>query len=263
MAKEIVPVVRTLADSGMNYVPKVAINHTENKLEFNDVELTGFQKLNIIMLGAIRQRIMWSPTPGTIGILECESKDFEHGTPTVNFPWEDSNFARPKTDVPQTIQCGACMFSNWTADPNAKRGSRPARCTEQVMVPMLIPVHDVERIETTAIPYKVGVMSFQKSSIRPLSDHMKRFRLRGAPAYSKQTSMVLDSNLGSGFKYSVPRLSERNPVDEMYYPLLSTILHEVKAIVTKPTPIKTGTGGFLSVGSVEEPATGYTGTFFS
>ncbi len=267
MKTTINPIVSTLADSGLSFVPRVTISHDDGGLEFNDFGLSLNQRQCLIMLGAIRQRIMWAPRELAVGMVLCDSKDFEHGNPTKDFPWETSNFTKPDDFADgDHLDCGACMFSHWTKDETARRGSRPALCTESVIVPMLIasnPDVKYNGAENLDIEYKVGAMSFQKSSIKPIADHMRSFRLSSMPAYSMTTTMALNTNLGSGFKYSVPSLAKQSIVNEEKYPLLSTILREVRDVVTKPTPARSSEGGFLSVGITDAPTSGYTGTFFS
>lgn len=268
----VAPLVPPPPDSGYVNIPPIAIQHKERTITFNDSPLLAFEMENIIILGASRQRSMfnWNDADPAKKGLQCESRDFEHGLPTFKFPWEDSNFDKIDQPVDTTIQldCGSCVFAHWTKDPSAHRGSRQAPCVELLSVYMLVP--DVNQVasETEGVlyaPYRLGQMSFKKSSLTEMMNMLRACRADSKAPYEFMTSIKLDTNLGSGFEYSVPKLAHHSEVSPSVFPHLSTILAACREFTSKPAPppVRVASTGFFGESLAVKTASGYSGTFFS
>lgn len=262
------PVIAAPPADGYSYLPRLSIEHKSGELMFNDSALNPRQMSKIIMLGGTRTRTMfnWGTDAGEQRGLECESKDFTTGNPTELFPWGESNFDQDIFDGTH-LDCGSCVFANWTKDPTSSRGSKAARCTEQVSGIFLVPAFT--GIETTtgdgitSLEYGVTTMEFKKSSLREVNDYLKQFKIKKSPPYVALTKIKLDTNLGTGFKYSVPKLTKHGEVERESFPLLSAILQAGRDLLLKPSPRVTKPTGFFEVEAASNTDTVYTGAFFS
>lgn len=273
----ILPIVENLPpDSGYDIIPRITIDHNESAIMFNDEPVAKRNMDQSILLGIARQRNMfqWGAKEGGRNYLECESRDYEHGTPTEDFPWEDSNFDPMKYspdvlgDAPVQLDCGSCAFSNWTATPYGSGKSSPPRCVEQVAALILIPQDVINPSlvplsSSVSIKYRLGSMIFKKSALKPINDYIQTLRLEKRAPYEFTTSITLKQNLGRGFSYSVPSLERGLEVESSAFTLLSRLLREGRAYLSKPTPkVAPKKASFFGVESSDDIGPRYTGTFF-
>lgn len=245
---------------------RMTIEHSTGEYLINEMPVDKARLDACIMLGAVRQRVMFTPRDESGsggGQLECRSSDFAQGKPTPLFAKEESNFPAWSIEEAQTqpdsfLACGACAFAQWKTDERGKKIH--SRCIPQIAVPVLIP--DVN----ASAPFTFAVVSYQRSAEQPITEYMKEFTKANKPAYTAITQLRLNLNLGSGFKYSTPKFTNIANVGEEFWPALSSLYRASKAIIQTPPapPPPRGTGGMLSVGSsAEVAAPTYTGGFFS
>jgi len=242
---------------------RMTIEHNTGEYLINDTPVSKASLDAAILLGAVRQRVMFTPRDeGGGGTLECRSSDFAQGKPTRTFPVDASNFPLFAINEAQQqegsfLACGACTFAEWSTSASGNKVH--PRCTPQIAVPLLIPSMNMNE------PFTLAVVSYQRSAEQPITEYMKEFTKANRPAYTAITRLRLDINLGKTFKYSKPTFTNIANVGEEFWPALSAIYQAAKVIIkTPPAPPPARTGGMLSVGSsAEVSAPTYTGGFFS
>lgn len=258
------PLLATLprADSPML---RMTINHSAGEWMLNDEPLQREQWGMAIMLGVAYTRILFpessDPVPASHARTPaCHSRNGSDGIPTDAFPRQRSNFEL--VDIldaqrgERVLDCGACVFAKWTHDPLSPRKSKRPECVLQVNIPVLIPP-----AYGTSEFYTLATVAFQRSAEQPAIAYLRDFAKRGTPLYSVHTTMILNVNLGSGYKYSVPTFKPYAATPEVYWPYFSALLARAKRQITAPpAPARKKEGGMLSVGDTP-PAT-YTGGFF-
>lgn len=246
----------------LSALARMTIEHDSGLYLINELPVETVQLDSVIILGAVRQRVMFTPRSleGPSG-LECKSYDFEHGKPTPLFARDGSNFPEfaindaLASEAP-SLECGACIFSKWKTDERGKKVH--SRCTPQIVVPLLVPQLDGNA------PFIPAVVSYQRSAEQPVTEYMKEFTKANRPAYTAVSQLRLNVNLGSGFKYSTPKFRQLASIGEEFYPILSLIYRAAKGIIqTPPPPAPPRTGGMLSVGTAEVAAPTFSGGFFS
>lgn len=238
-------------------IKRLSIDHANGGFLLDDLPIKILSK-DVILLGLVRQRSYWDYETRT---NYCGSLNHEHGRPTDNFDWDASNFEKAhydKGDEQIILPCGNCSFKDWQADPTNPRKSKPGPCSEQFVVPLLVRESDDE-------PWRICFITFQRSSLKPITEHLKRFQKIPAPAYTRTTKLTLNVNLGSGgsYRYSVPNFVLGQEVESRAWPLLSGLLQASRVwLMTPRLPTRTRTGGMLSVSTSEPVNTGYSGSFF-
>ena len=246
----------------LSSLARMTIEHNSGMYLINEIPVERVQLDSVILLGAVRQRVMFTPrgeAAGTGG-LECKSYDFERGKPTALFPRDSSNFPEFAIDeaiaaeVPE-LNCGACIFKNWKTNDQGRKVH--SRCTPQIVVPLLLPQMD------GSAPFIPAVVSYQRSAEQPITEYMKEFTKANRPAYTAISQLRLNVNLGSGFKYSTPKFTLIGDIGMEFYPMLSLIYRAAKGVIqTPPPPAPARTGGMLSVSTAEVSAPTYSGGFF-
>jgi hypothetical protein len=245
----------------LSSLARMTIEHNSGMYLINELPVEQTQLNTVILLGAVRQRVMFTPREiNTPSGLECKSYDFEHGKPTPLFAREGSNFPEFAIDEAiaaeaPTLDCGACIFKNWKTDDRGRKVH--SRCIPQIVVPLLLPQED------PSAPFIPAVVSYQRSAEQPVTEYMKEFTKANRPAYTAISQLRLNVNLGSGFKYSTPKFTLMGDIGSEFYPVLSLIYRAAKGVIqTPPPPAPARTGGMLSVGTAEVSAPTYSGGFF-
>ena len=153
-------------------VERLSIEHQSGKYILNDLPLEGYHN-NVIMLGAILQRVMWPPRDesGAGASMECQSRDGALGHPTRAFPLEDEGniFDAARVTAAMagtgTLDCASCRFADWRSEMGR---ARHPRCTVQVTVPCLVPRGPEG--ETT---FRLAAVSYQRTAEKPIREYMR------------------------------------------------------------------------------------------
>ena len=80
-------------DAGDITVPRLKIVHAEGVFQDN-LSNAKFAELNVILLGLVKQRLMWDVEVEDDAKPLCKSADFDHGIPSDSFPWEASGLVK-------------------------------------------------------------------------------------------------------------------------------------------------------------------------
>ena len=195
-------------------IPRITIAHKDG--QFKD-SLTNeqFDTLTVIILGLVKQRVLWHMTVDDDDWPMCRSTNHITGFPNLSdeqpkekrFPWDKSKFDKadfpPDEDGLIRLPCEGCALKEWGTHPDGKR----PYCTEQFTLPILYDPRGDENF----VP---AVVTFQKTGLKPLKTYLSSFaRSRGA-AYEAVTEMSLDLQSRGDTVYSVPKFKRVGDTDQ-------------------------------------------------
>lgn len=198
-------------------IPRLSINHLDATFKDN-LSKAEYPTLKVILLGLVKQRIMWKSEVEDGDKPLCKSPDFEHGFPNVRqdvtpdkkFPWDESNF-NPADFPPEkgindltTLPCANCKFSEWGTDKNGK--STPPPCTEQHTYPLLFSSDDGES-------YSPALLSLQRTGIKPSRQYISSFAQSKTPMFTVFTQLSLTPQSRGSVRYAVPNLRRAEQTD--------------------------------------------------
>ena len=196
-------------------MPRLKIVHDQG--HFKD-PLTGetFDKLVCVILGIVKQRVMWDKDVLDDDVPQCKSHDFEYGVPNIDdelpgrlrFPWGRSVFSQtdfaPDENGRIILPCAKCNFKNW----QGKSGDRtPPPCSEQFTMPML---YNTEG-DPDADAWATGILTLQKTGLKPATNYMSAFVQRKQPMFNVFTEITLTQQSRGTVTYSVPRFAQLGP----------------------------------------------------
>src|SRR6478609_973261 len=215
-------------DAGDLFIPRLQLKH---KLGVFKDSLSGWEseKLTCIMLGVVKQRIMWPDDQEDDAKPQCKSTEFSFGFPNMRedlsvdkrFPWAESNFSPsdavpveigPRTDPAHpdgwssngfpVLACSACKFKDWS-----KNGSKsvPPPCTEQHTYPVLYLTDD----ET----WNIALLTLQRTGIKPSKSYISSFAGAKKPMFTAITEITLSQQSRGTVEYCVPNLKRVGDTD--------------------------------------------------
>lgn len=162
-----------------------------------------FEKLDCVILGLVRQRILW---PAEMGDEKspplCRSLDFKTGTPSADFPLSAAGI---KT-LPAVINCENCKLKEWDTHPQGKR----PWCGEQWHFSIM--VIDAEG------NFSPAIWTVRSSGITPAKGYMSSFLTKRKPSFTHVTHVTLDQRKRGTVRYSVPVFSMGEKTDTELYP---------------------------------------------
>lgn len=223
-------------DSTRISMPRLSIEHPDGMFKNSQTTET-FGKIRGVFLGMVKQRAMFHgemPKEGKLG-PQCKSSDAETGYPTMKgkpedlFPWsevafkpadlEKDEFGRP------TIKCSACPFAQWD-------NKKPPRCAERHAYPVLFS-SDEGWTPGDEMPNR-GIVSFQKSGIKPSIQFLTVFKNQKAPVYSQYAEISLQREKRGSVVYSVPVFKRLGATDREVWPEFSADLKGVREFLRQP-----------------------------
>lgn len=190
-------------------IPRLQLDH--KKAVFRDnLSKEEFPELKVIILGLVKQRIMWDDDVEEGDKPQCKSPDFDNGFPQMRediprvkqFPWDRSNFR--KEDFPPengmnnliTLPCNSCAFSQWGKDPRSGKATPPP-CSEQHTYPLLYTADDGDSWTT-------ALATFQRTGIKPSKNYISSFAQSNMPMFTAYTTLTLNSMSRGSVEYAVP-----------------------------------------------------------
>lgn len=213
-------------------IPRLSIVHTEG--EFKDsLSNEQFQTVKVIILGLVKQRVLWHPTVDDGDWPMCRSANHETGIPNLSddqpkekrFPWKDSGF--DQADYPADedglvrLPCNGCQLKEWGSHPDGKR----PYCAEQFTLPVL---YD-PREDDNWVP---AIMTFQKTGLKPLKSYLTSFARSRNAAFQAVTEIGLDLNKRGQTVYSIPFFKRVGDTDELNWREYSTNFRTMKDFLT-------------------------------
>lgn len=233
-AKNNLPV--TAADMGLDtgledfdttdmVMPRLGIKHEDAVFVDN---LTGEEhpKLKVVMLGLIKQRILWDTDVNEGDKPLCKSYNFREGMPNpATFPLAASEFAELPTNG-NGLPCDACKLKEW--------GSHPQRdtpwCSEQHTFPLLMQAGDEGNFAAPAI------LTVQRSAIKASKSYLTSFARSKTPLFTVVTELSLDPQKKGSVKYAVPRFVKVGATDSEEWEDFAEHYRNIRGFITTPPP---------------------------
>ncbi len=187
-----------------------------------------FTEAKVIVLGVVKQRILWPADPGQPGELPiCRSYDHDTGIPNpetfIKITKKLSGF-EPERIEEGALPCENCNLANWGTHPKAD-GSW---CNEQYTLPLLL-VPD----EDDAQPFP-ALLSFQRSGIKPVRGLITAFQGRKRPFYTQVVTLGFVVGTKGSKKYMIPKFTLGDSTDPALWPEYSKTLHSIRSFITTP-----------------------------
>jgi len=198
-------------------IPRLSIVHKEGQFR-DSLSNEQFSKLNVIILGLVKQRVLWHPDVDDDDWPMCRSANHTTGFPNMNenqpkektFPWEKSGFDPndypPGEDGLIRLPCSGCQLKEWKSHPDGKR----PYCTEQFTLPLLYDPRD-------SGDWVPALITFQKTGLKPLKSYLTSFARSRQPAYTAITEIGLDMMRRGSTDYSVPNFKRIGDSEEPHW----------------------------------------------
>jgi len=206
-----------LEDVGVSdvVIPRLGIIHDEALLK-NNLSSETYDKLDVILLGLVKQRVMWSDEVGESGSRPlCKSPDFENGFPNTRddvpkdkrFDWSQSNFnpedfpAEKGLNGMVTLPCAQCVFKEWD-----KQGWKQPPCAEQHTYPLLYTTDEGES-------WAPALFTTQKTGIKPSRQYISSFAQTKTPMFTVHTELSLTLQSRGTVRYSIPSFKRKGQTE--------------------------------------------------
>lgn len=205
-------------------MPRLSIKHEDAVFEDN---LTGetHAKLRVVILGLIKQRILWDTDVNEGDRPLCKSYNFKEGVPGANFPLKASGFDS-LPDEGGTLPCDACSLKEW--------GSHPQRdtpwCSEQHTFPLLMEAGEEGNFSSPAI------LTVQRSAIKASKSYLTGFVRSNTPVFTVVTELSLDPQKKGSVKYAVPRFAKVGDTDRDDWSEYAEHYRNIRGFITTPPP---------------------------
>jgi hypothetical protein len=216
--------------------PRLQIQHKQGL--FKD-SLSGqeFDKLTCIMLGLVKQRILWYNIVDDNSKNDypmCRSLNHDTGFPNMDdevpkskqFPWAKSGFDPaqypPDENGLVRLPCEDCQLKEWGSHPD---GNKPY-CAEQFTTPVL---YDPNGDGSTWVP---AILSFQKTSLKPLKAYFTGFQRAKNAAFMAYTEIGLDMQKRGTNEYSVPNFRKIGDTDQEMWRGFSAQYRQLRDFLT-------------------------------
>jgi hypothetical protein len=218
-------------------IPRLSIVHDEGVFQDN-LSKARYDKLTVILLGLVKQRIFWDDTVDDGDKPMCKSPDFELGFPQVSeevkadkrFPWDKSNFN--PADFPPggptsvnglvTLPCSSCVFKEWD-----KQDWKVPPCTEQHTYPLLYTPDEGQS-------WTAALLSLQKTGIKPSRQYISSFAQSKTPMFTVFTELSLTQQSRGSVKYSVPVLRKGTQTEREDWSNYADTYRSIREFVRQP-----------------------------
>jgi hypothetical protein len=216
-------------------VPRISIDH-KNNLFVNNLSKEKFETLTVIILGLVKQRILWPVKQDEDSKPLCKSPDNRHGFPKTSedlpkkdrFPFDKSNWTPSDLQVIElapgedrefpdgwssnghgTLACDSCNFAKWENDPDEPGKRVPPRCTLQHTYALKYMVTEVNE-ETGEDEYKwiPALFTIQRSALKSSNEYINYFGQAKVPFFTVHTFLTLQRASYLGNEYSIPKFEK-------------------------------------------------------
>jgi hypothetical protein len=206
-------------EQGEGGISRITIDHKTNT--FTDKAtgemISGEDGLECVILGLVRQRLMWPLKQDTGDVPQCKSPDSTHGFPLTDpekpaskrFDFAKAGFNESQAMIPnpQTgvvmVACDQCQMKEW----GAQKGDKP-QCSEQFTLPILYRSGSGELVP--------AVISFQRSALRATKSYLGKYKAMRSPSFVNFTRIKLSRQTQGTVEYSVPGFMQEGstPADD-------------------------------------------------
>jgi hypothetical protein len=177
-----------------------------------------YETLNTVVLGLVRQRVLWTPGDLKEGAKPlCRSRDGKIGLPQEGFPWEESGFEKfDLDDEQQELSCDACPLKEWGSDPQS--GEKPW-CTEQAI---------------TIVYHEGGpaLVTLQRSSMAAIRAYAASFKRSGKPMFTKYATVSLLPQRRGSVRYAVPEFKSAGTTPEEDHDFFADMFIKARTFLT-------------------------------
>jgi hypothetical protein len=182
-------------------MPMLKIDHSQGHFidGLSDEDLG--PEIKVIMLGLIKQRILWDAEVKDDAKPLCKSYNFTEGRPDeATFPVKASGFDRSAVES-GALPCADCKLKDWGSHP---KNDTPW-CTEQHTFALLVQVGD---------GWQPALLTVQRSAIKPSRQYMTSFARSKTPLYTVVTTIKLDQRKRGSVDYAVPKFTRGGGTDQ-------------------------------------------------
>lgn len=200
-------------------MPRLKIIHAEGVFADN---LSGekFDSFSGVLLGVVKQRVLWAPEVDDDAEPLCKSYDFTagHAVPTA-FPWKSSGFDRAAVDATDPVlPCDACPLKDWGSHP---KGDNPW-CTEQHTYIVLVD------------GVSPALVTFQKSGIKSSRAYLSSFKRAMKPLFTALTRITLTPHKRGTTAYAIPSFVRTGDTDPADWEEYATLLRSSRTFLQTP-----------------------------
>jgi hypothetical protein len=185
-----------------------------------------FETCRAILLGLVKQRILWSPEQDDKGPL-CRSNNNTIGLPFVKeFPWRESGFPEPARGTENVeLECNNCALKEWGSNP---KNTTPW-CSEQHTYPLLLEtkVND----ESAWLP---AILTLQRSGLKASKAYTTSFSRTKTPLYTVVTELSLQPQKQGSVDYAVPVIVKKETTDPAKHPEYAEYYRNIRSYLQSP-----------------------------
>jgi len=206
-------------------MPRLKIIGKDATFEDN---LTGerHNKITVVLLGLVKQRILWDEEVKEGDGPLCRSNNFNEGSPFAkDFPWRASKFERDDYDKGKDggeiiLPCANCALKEWGTNP---RGGTPW-CSEQHTFPLLM----LDEHGNTS----PAVLTLQRSAIKASKSYVTGFARTRTPLYTAITEISLNAQRRGSVDYAVPSFVKASETDRDAWPEYAQQYRSIREFLT-------------------------------
>jgi len=214
-------------------IPRLQILHKEGRFRdtLTNEEFAPLERA--ILLGLVKQRILWHSTVDDGDLPMCKSPDHNTGYPNVDedtkkdkrFPWDLSGFKQSdfSGDQPQ-LPCEGCKLKEWETHPDGKK----PYCAEVYQLPLMYAPNEDSDLWIPAI------VAFSKTGLKTLRNYLSGFQRRQAPLFSAVTRVELELNKRGGNIFSTPKFTKVDDIPQADWREHSLNFSSMKAFLQRP-----------------------------
>jgi hypothetical protein len=209
-------------DTSDMVMPRLQINHKTATLK-DSLSGQEYPELDVVMLGLIKNRILWADEVEDGDRPLCKSHDFQHGNPDLlRFPWKESGFNQADADQDNPVlPCEGCALKEWGTAPNGKT----PWCSEQHVFAVLMEVNG---------GFAPALYTVQRTGIKPSKTYLTSFVRTKQPTYMVYTKLGLRAERRGTVEYAVPTFTQLGETDKTDWPFFALQYRTIRDIVTNP-----------------------------
>lgn len=218
-------------------IPRVTIDHPGG--QFVDSQTNErFDEFDAIMLGLVKQKVLWPPEPGAEGEGPmCRAVDNAIGVPDPT-KWVAkfngvtavtvSGFTFEEVEA-GNLPCANCGLKEWDSHPN----NGTPWCNEQYTFAIIRLMED-----GTQIP---ALISFQKTGLKACKSYVSGFRQARRPLYTAVTRLTAVHQKKGTVEFVTPSFAKVADSDPSEHPHYSQSLAQIRTFITTPRTVDENT----------------------
>lgn len=229
-------------------IPRISIDHNTGQWKLNITGDATYSRLDVIMLGLVKQRILWDVevedgegplcrSNGTVNPAEPMM-----GNPDADkFPWDASGFNRaefqPDGYNNLNLPCDSCRLKEWGSHPQGKT----PWCSQQHTIPMLLNMAtlDGSEFDANVAEWMPALYSASKTALKPSNSYITPFSAGKKPLFTVITEMTLRLEKKGSRPYAVPVFGRKAATDQDSYMEYSAMYRQMRDFLTAPRDNRT------------------------